>query len=102
MVSTSCPPSSAYRFDNILSLVHHYSSTGPLELPVVLALPEVVRQTEGRSHISAMARLGQGEGSRRRRGEQVQEKKEYSKSWLERGGKEGYQVAQDGAMMRVD
>jgi len=43
-------------FDNILSLVHHYQHLAG-ELPVLLSLPEILRETEGRHHLTSLARL---------------------------------------------
>ena len=74
-------------FDNILSLVHHYqvglTKCGQIgdwqnpaipisiishilhqhlagELPVLLSLPEILRETEGRHHLTSLARLARG------------------------------------------
>lgn len=48
---------SVVSFTNLLSLVHHYQSPSG-ELPAPLHLPEILRDTEGRHHLSSLAKLG--------------------------------------------
>jgi len=60
--STECPgklnlESSDHLFDNVLSLVYHYSTTKD-ELPSTLLLPASLRESNSRQNLSAVALLG--------------------------------------------
>ena len=51
--------SSSLQFDTLLSLVYHHMSQVE-SLPVVLALPSILRNTDTRQCLSSLALLGRG------------------------------------------
>ena len=51
--------SSLLEFDTILSLVYHYSSHVD-SIPVMLALPSILRNTDTRQCLTSLALLGRG------------------------------------------
>ena len=73
------------RFDNILSLVFHYMNVSG-ELPVCLTMPEILRETEGRKHLSSLAKLSKGKQKKEQHEYEGNKKKRIiSRFWRRQG-----------------